>query len=358
MLPLTRRSFVTTLVVASAFGFSGTVTAQAPNPTPAPAPKPAPAPTPAPANAADRIADRVQAFYDKTKTFKASFKQVYTVKAYNKTKEARGSVIFEKPGKMSWRYENNGNRIVSDGKLIKVYEKENKQMYEQPMEKSQYPAALAFLVGQGNLKQSFKLSQLDSKQMNFEGGYVLQGEPREATPGLPANDSVRGRRDVSGAARAAPRRAGQQESFRFRGDAGESPAAGRRVRVHAAARHPGRSTLKREAARHSPLVLRYGVVTTPLGRFRAVTGPRGLLSVELKPDSLAALARRLERAIGTPFVLEARRSRAGAAPDRGVRRGETPPFPDAPRLVARPWFSTARSRRAREGALWTHLVVR
>jgi outer membrane lipoprotein carrier protein len=180
MRPLPRRSFVTTLLLAAAFGVSATATADAPKPAPAPA-KPAPAPAAA-LSPADRIADRVQAFYDKTKTFKASFKQVYTAKAYNKTKEARGSVIFQKPGKMSWRYDNNGNRIVSDGKLIKVYEKENKQMYEQPMEKSQYPAALAFLVGQGNLRQSFKLSQLDSKQMSFEGGYVLQGEPRDATP--------------------------------------------------------------------------------------------------------------------------------------------------------------------------------
>ena len=182
MRSLSRRSLVTTLLLAAALGVNATATADAPKPAPAPA-KPAPAPAPAAApNPADRIADRVQAFYDKTKTFKASFKQVYTAKAYNKEKVANGSVIFQKPGKMSWRYDNNGNRIVSDGKLIKVYEKENKQMFEQPMAKSQYPAALAFLVGQGNLKQSFKLSQLDSKQMNFEGGFVLQGEPREATP--------------------------------------------------------------------------------------------------------------------------------------------------------------------------------
>jgi len=91
-------------------------------------------------------------------------------------------VIFEKPGKMSWRYTNNGNRVVSDGKLIKIYEKENKQMYEQPLEKSQYPAALAFLVGGGSLKQSFKLTRLDAKQMGFEGGYVLLGEPKDPTP--------------------------------------------------------------------------------------------------------------------------------------------------------------------------------
>ena len=37
----------------------------------------------------------------------------------------KGQVIFQKPGKMSWRYTNNGNRVVSDGKIIKVYEAEN-----------------------------------------------------------------------------------------------------------------------------------------------------------------------------------------------------------------------------------------
>jgi methylated-DNA-[protein]-cysteine S-methyltransferase len=49
---------------------------------------------------------------------------------------------------------------------------------------------------------------------------------------------------------------------------------------------------------------RYGVVRTLLGRFRAVVGPRGLVSVELRPGSLAALERRLERALGVKVVLE------------------------------------------------------
>ena len=143
---------------------------------------PPPPPPPAAPLTAEQIAERIQAFYDKTKTFKAAFKQVYTAKAYGKTKEGVGTVILEKPGRMSWRYTNNGNRIVSDGKLIKIYEKENKQMYEQQLDKSPYPAALAFLVGTGSLKQSFKLSKLDAKQANFEGGFVIAGEPKEATP--------------------------------------------------------------------------------------------------------------------------------------------------------------------------------
>lgn len=130
---------------------------------------------------ADQLVDRVQGFYDKTKTFKAGFEQRFWVRAYNRTKDSKGQVIFEKPGKMSWRY-TNGNRVVSDGKNIKVYEAENKQMYEQQMDKSQYPAALSFLIGGGSLKKSFQLKKVDPALMKFEGGYVLLGLPREPTP--------------------------------------------------------------------------------------------------------------------------------------------------------------------------------
>src|SRR5687767_8392280 len=90
--------------------------------------KPAPAKAPVPLSA-DEIVGKVQNYYDLLKTFKASFKQRYTIKSHDKTKDSAGSVIFEKPGKMSWRYTNNGNRVVSDGKVIKIYEKDNKQMF-------------------------------------------------------------------------------------------------------------------------------------------------------------------------------------------------------------------------------------
>jgi len=172
---LDRRTLLFALTAAAVHGSVLPASADAP-PTPPPAAPPA-----GPLNAV-QIAERIQAFYDKTKTFKASFTQVYVAKAYGKTKQGVGTVILEKPGRMSWRYSNNGNRIVSDGKLIKVYEKENKQMYEQPLDKSPYPAALAFLVGSGNLKQSFELTKLDAKQYNFEGGFVLAGVPLQPTP--------------------------------------------------------------------------------------------------------------------------------------------------------------------------------
>lgn len=132
---------------------------------------------------ANEIGNRVQQFYDSTKTFKATFTQTYTIKVQNVKKVSTGKVTFEKPGKMSWNYDApNGNRVVSDGTTIRVYEKDNEQMYETAVKSSQYPAALSFLVGQGKLMKDFSLRLLDPAQMKFEGGYVLEGTPKEATP--------------------------------------------------------------------------------------------------------------------------------------------------------------------------------
>ncbi|MBI4704178.1 MAG: outer membrane lipoprotein carrier protein LolA [Deltaproteobacteria bacterium] len=132
---------------------------------------------------ADLVAERVQRFYDTTKTYQASFAQTYRIKVQNVKKESTGRLAFEKPGRLSFRYDKpNGNRVVSDGKTIRVYERENQQMYETKVAMSQYPAALAFLLGKGKLKRDFVLRLLDPAQMKVEGGYVLEGTPREATP--------------------------------------------------------------------------------------------------------------------------------------------------------------------------------
>src|SRR5262249_11222287 len=97
---------------------------------------------PATDQAAIAIANKVQALYDQTKTFQADVKQEYLIKIHpDNPKKTQGHVVFEKPGRMSWKYDQpNGNRVVSDGHILKVYEQENQQMFEQPVDKSQYPA--------------------------------------------------------------------------------------------------------------------------------------------------------------------------------------------------------------------------
>jgi outer membrane lipoprotein carrier protein len=71
---------------------------------------------------------------------------------------------------------------VSDGAILKVYEAANKQMFEQNVDKSQYPAALSFLVGGGKLDTVFDFQMYPGATMNFPGGDVLVGTPKQPTP--------------------------------------------------------------------------------------------------------------------------------------------------------------------------------
>jgi outer membrane lipoprotein carrier protein len=132
---------------------------------------------------ADQAVACVQKVYDQSQTFTSDFSQKFLVKAYNQEKTSRGHVTFAKPGKMQWVYDDPaGNRVVSDGSSIKVYDASNKQMYEQPMDKSQYPAALSFLTGTGKLSDSFDFTVVQGADMKFPGGIVLVGTPKQATP--------------------------------------------------------------------------------------------------------------------------------------------------------------------------------
>jgi outer membrane lipoprotein carrier protein len=183
------RTFVSTLAFTAALAVPFVATggfAQSAPATPPLAPAAVAAtPSASPADRAkvDDLVAKVQAFYDKTASFQSEFSQEFLVKAYNTKKVSTGSVTFQKPGKMDWVYADpKDNRVVSDGTTLRVYEAANKQMFEQPVNNSQYPAALSFLTGQGKLADAFKFELHDGARYGFTGGSVLVGEPKVATP--------------------------------------------------------------------------------------------------------------------------------------------------------------------------------
>lgn len=141
------------------------------------------APEPLPADQAATTSKKVQDFYDKTTSFSSDFTQEFYVKLHGIKKTSNGHVTFSKPGKMNWEYkEPKDNRVVSDGSQLKVYEAANKQMFQQTVDKSQYPAALSFLVGGGKLTEVFNFELYEGNGMNFPGGMVLVGTPKTASP--------------------------------------------------------------------------------------------------------------------------------------------------------------------------------
>lgn len=160
---------------------SATASAAPPPSSAAPSSEPSAPVLAAPApGSADEIAANVDTIYLARKTFKARFKQEHTQKATGIVKKSSGIVFVEKPNKISFRYDApNNNRIVSDGTTLKIYVAEDSQMFLQPVQKTEYPGALSFLMGNG-LRPSFTFSI--HEKAKFEGGPVLNGKPRSATP--------------------------------------------------------------------------------------------------------------------------------------------------------------------------------
>ena len=68
---------------------------------------------------------------------------------------------------------------MSDGTALKIYVAEDAQMFTQPVAKTEYPGALAFLMGNG-IRPSFTFTINDKAK--FDGGPVLLGKPRTPTP--------------------------------------------------------------------------------------------------------------------------------------------------------------------------------
>ena len=137
---------------------------------------------------ARQVAALVQSFYDQSTSFQAEFRQQQYTKVYDRTEQANGRVVFEKPGKMRWDYaEPNGQVFVSDGEKLTVYQppeegERHGQVIERPMNEHQLPQAFSFLTGTGRLDRDFRFRLLDARREGFRGGYVLELRPREPTP--------------------------------------------------------------------------------------------------------------------------------------------------------------------------------
>lgn len=133
------------------------------------------------------VAALVQSFYDQSTTFRASFRQRQYTKIYDRTEEANGEVVFEKPGKMRWDYaEPNGQVFVSDGETLTIYQPPDEgerggQVIVRDLGEHQLPQAFSFLTGTGRLDRDFTFRLLDARRQRYRG-QILELRPREPTP--------------------------------------------------------------------------------------------------------------------------------------------------------------------------------
>lgn len=123
------------------------------------------APVPQPVLDLNKVIANVQKNYDKTTSFQANFKQKYTSRVLRKTSESQGSFSFQKPGNLRWDYSKPTKKtfIVSRDKMY-LYQPEDKVAYfNKCFKEDSLTASIAFLWGQGKIKDQFEVSWVDKK---------------------------------------------------------------------------------------------------------------------------------------------------------------------------------------------------
>lgn len=168
---------------------------RAASPAPSPSVKPRPPAAAKPAKtdpAALAIVAGIQAFYDKSAGFSASFTQVVKKRGLKKGIKRKGKVWLVKGatrtdkdgkpvvdnGKMRWDYPDEEIFYFSDGEVLWSYERRERLAVKLPVKNSRLYQATSYLVGQGDLARDFDLELATSP---LKGTKALKLLPREGT---------------------------------------------------------------------------------------------------------------------------------------------------------------------------------
>ena len=130
---------------------------------------------------ADEIVDQVQARYAAAADFRADFVQTIAHKMFpGRLERSYGAVMFKKGGLMRWEYTRPEKKLfVYDGATLWIYEPEVPQVFRATANADRLRRALAFLSGEGKIKDAYKVEKLDPARFNFGAGHVLKLTPKE-----------------------------------------------------------------------------------------------------------------------------------------------------------------------------------
>ncbi len=119
---------------------------------------------------------KVQAFYEKTRDLEAAFTQTYVYAGLGRKLTSTGALKVKKPGLMRWDYQSPSVKVVAvTGRRLVQYEPEEQQAYvDEQFDATAMTAAVAFLLGRGELTRDFESSLAEG------GALVLR--PRVADP--------------------------------------------------------------------------------------------------------------------------------------------------------------------------------
>lgn len=117
-------------------------------------------PIPAKANAITSL----KTFVNKALTFRADFSQTLLDKNFQIIKKASGSMMFERPGKFRWIYEQPYQQlIVSDGKQVWFYDQDLAQVTVHRLDQALGSTPAALLAGDNAIERDFNLHKIEAE---------------------------------------------------------------------------------------------------------------------------------------------------------------------------------------------------
>ncbi len=126
------------------------------------------------------LVERMQAFYEKTSDFTASFHQDYTYKTSRRTQSSSGKVFFLKPAMMRWDYQKPSPKtfVLADEKAY-AYDPEALTLTVTGLKMSELSPSVTFLMGVGQLEKEFSMVRAECASCK---GVLLELTPLRREP--------------------------------------------------------------------------------------------------------------------------------------------------------------------------------
>jgi outer membrane lipoprotein carrier protein len=125
--------------------------------------------------------EHFKSFVSGTQSARASFDQKVFDKGGRLTQEARGSFVFQRPGRFRWVYEKPADQvIVGDGERVWIYDRELNQVTVRKLSAALGSTPAALLSGSADVAKAFELSDAGSR----DGLDWLQAVPRDRDAGF------------------------------------------------------------------------------------------------------------------------------------------------------------------------------
>ena len=125
--------------------------------------------------------EQFQSFLSGTQSARAAFEQKVYDKGGKLTQEAKGSFVFQRPGRFRWVYDKPADQvIVGDGERVWIYDRELNQVTVRKLSAALGSTPAALLAGSSDVGKAFEMSDAGKR----DGLEWLQALPRDRDAGF------------------------------------------------------------------------------------------------------------------------------------------------------------------------------